>query len=196
MDAMTEMPPPKPISKTREWVEHQIEKNLGHLREAWVAVAIIAIVACWVGFYISEALNDKASKAKDATVQNLQTRSDNLAKDNERLTKENLEFNKAINVKSSPLKGRVLILAKQLNELAHKNDSTKDSYKCFQEYQSRFEERIEEALRDLDRAGQTSEKMTDRQLISFPLQPSGPYATTNIEMFSQELTRMANNLKD
>src|SRR2546425_7385028 len=77
--------PPKPLSKTREFIEYHLQNDLPNLKAAWVSLCIIVIFALWLAYEIKGTLDEQALKGKDSTIQGLQTRSDNCQKDYEQV---------------------------------------------------------------------------------------------------------------
>jgi len=138
-------------------------------------------------------------QAQEATIKDISEERDHANRDNEKLRRDVAAFQAVHDDKSFPLKKRALILSSQLKEYAarlidatNKNDPVKRN-EINNEWENRFQHRVNLVLSQLDEYGQHSEKLESS--VNY-VGIYSPQAAELISLYSSEIARMANNLAD
>ena len=136
---------------------------------------------------------------KDDTIKTISEQRDAANRENDKLRNENAAYAAAHSEKSSPLKNRAIILAKQFSEFGDLVSTNENVYNAqalqkgelYREmWQVRFEPRVSEILKELDVQGQSSDYLPAG--VSSYNMPSGE----QVKKIASEIDRMAKNLPE
>jgi hypothetical protein len=172
----------------------------------WIAGGIVAIgaflIASW--YYSGEISAQHATieekdgtiEQKDETIRTISEERDAANRENDRLHNDVEAYQAANAAKSSPLKDRIKILAQQLldfSELTRTNSAGNNNYILLSQYRNewngRFEPRLDSVLNELDVRGQYSQFIPAGEDYQLP-------NPDQIKTISSELNRMADALQE
>ena len=166
------------------------------MKAAWKGVLGVAFITFLLGFGLAWKLVVENKNGKIEFLESLekekQAKIEDLRKDNETLSQENLRLKSALAEFTMPLKKRTTILVSQLNEFLQKHSNEKDLMIWYNDYGNRFQNRVSRIVSDLDEAGQHSDVLSTAIDIIM-INDSSP---TNIQVISKELQKLATSLKE
>jgi hypothetical protein len=163
---------------------------------AWLLTWKVVVPAMQVQIDTKQGIIDR----KQSDVDSLKGQLDSANRENDKLRNENAAYEAAHADKSSPLKDRAIILAKQLSDFGdlvktNENDNTGPGYQKRELYREmwsvRFEPRVSEILKELDVLGQSSDYLPAGISDSFNIPTSD-----QTKMIASEINRMATNLPE
>jgi hypothetical protein len=202
---MSEDQQPPNIVEFGKWLGYHLSKDWRMLMKApiaFLAVLLIAIGIAWIFIWqVVVPMKNEQLTTKQGQVEYLTKKLEESEKDGERL-KNDLAASRTAphDEKTFPLKKRALILSAQIKEYQSRlvaargsNDQTK-IIPVETEWRNRFENRVPFVLSQLDEYGQHSEKLESANNALFNVY--GPDFANGLNLYAEEIGRMANNLPD
>jgi hypothetical protein len=186
MDERKEQSPD--ISDPKKLAAFFILQDLPKLKAAWRGASGVFFFGVLIGITTVWALNN-------SEMSYLRTVKADQQRDIDGLKQENLRLKTAIAEQTTPLYGRVEILANQLVQFADRYDTNHSIITFQQDYEARFEKRVFKIIDELDEAGFHSELV--RTLLRSPTGPIDINANsvTNVYILAGELRTVGKSLK-
>jgi hypothetical protein len=185
------------LAEPHKFALGQIDRHLPHLKAAWIPVTALMVASFLGGFFLAR---DLLVSSKQAQIDRLQTDLSSAEKEVSRLKSQNEDQKKTVH-EAGALKKRIIILSTQLAPFTERwrksppfDDPTYES--LTREYKSRFSERCNAVVRQLDEAAIYVERLQRAVSKADEHLSSGKLDVTDVDLIAQELEKLLPTIQE